>query len=386
MENDLVFALVAFGQAVLGISVLARRLSTNPATLALIIFIAVMTVVAVMPLAANQSAPVRTVYAAFLPPAFLLMGPSLWLYVKGLTSETPWTPKKEDSWHMLLPAAGLMATAMILVLPEGTRDTMFFAAIPDHMLTREDGVPLYAGVVALVLFALVIGWLAQSAFYAARIIRHLAHYRARLKDIFANNDQRELYWLNGILCIVGGVWILFFVSVMADNFFDYRLYGSQVASFLPLILIWAASFWGIGQKPGFENRYVPAEDESRVKYQRSALDKEQADRIAARLNKAMAEERLYLDANLSLPKLAKHTAITANKISQTLNEGLGTNFFDYVNGWRIEAARKMLRDSHMSVLDVSLTVGFNARSSFYKAFRHHTGQTPSQFRQDHPIT
>lgn len=381
MENDLVFALVACGQAVLGISVLARHLTTNPATLPLVLFIAVMAIVAAMPVAASQSASVRTVYAAFLPPAFLLMGPGLWLYVKGLTSETRWKLKKEDGWHMLLPAAGLMATAMILGLPEGTRDTMFFAAIPDHMLTREDGVPLYAGVVAIVLFFLVIAWLFQSVFYAARILRSLAHYRARLKDLFANNDQRELYWLNGILCIIGGIWLMFFSAVIADNFFDRRLYGQEVASVFPLVLIWTASFWGIGQKPGFENRYVPAEDSPRMKYQRSAMDEEQAGRIAARLNKAMAEDRLYLDANLSLPKLAKHMAISANKISQTLNESLNVNFFDYVNGWRIEAARKMLRDSDMSVLDISLAVGFNARSSFYKAFRHHTGQTPSAFRQ-----
>jgi YesN/AraC family two-component response regulator len=121
--------------------------------------------------------------------------------------------------------------------------------------------------------------------------------------------------------------------------------------------------------------------DSAKKYQRSALGSEQSDRIAAKINTVMATDKLYLDANLSLQKLASYLAISPNYISQTLNETLSINFFDFVNQWRIEAAKPKIIANQDTVLNIALEVGFNARSSFYKAFKQETGQTPSEFRK-----
>ena len=117
------------------------------------------------------------------------------------------------------------------------------------------------------------------------------------------------------------------------------------------------------------------------KYQRSALDEEQSSLIATKIEKAMREDEIYLDASLSLQKLAKHIFTSPNYISQTLNETQGVNFFDYVNKYRLGAAKRMLEQSNDSVLDIAMRVGFNAKSSFYSAFKKETGQTPSQYRK-----
>ena len=70
-----------------------------------------------------------------------------------------------------------------------------------------------------------------------------------------------------------------------------------------------------------------------------------------------------------------------NYISQTLNETLSINFFDFVNQWRIEAAKPKIIANQDTVLNIALEVGFNARPSFYKAFKQETGITPSEFRK-----
>jgi YesN/AraC family two-component response regulator len=68
------------------------------------------------------------------------------------------------------------------------------------------------------------------------------------------------------------------------------------------------------------------------------------------------------------------------------NQGRGINFFDYVNGWRItDAKRLLLQDARQSVLGVGFEVGFNAKSTFNAAFRKHAGMTPSDWRQKNPI-
>lgn len=94
----------------------------------------------------------------------------------------------------------------------------------------------------------------------------------------------------------------------------------------------------------------------------------------------MRKGKLYLDPNLSLHKLSRHVGAPPNLVSQTLNEKIGSNFFDYVAHWRIEASRPLILACDASVLAIALDVGFNSRSTFYKAFKRETGATPKGYR------
>jgi AraC-like DNA-binding protein len=95
----------------------------------------------------------------------------------------------------------------------------------------------------------------------------------------------------------------------------------------------------------------------------------------------MQDDRLYLDPNLSLTKLARHVRVASNHVSQTLNEALEETFFDYVNRWRIEAALPHIAEGKETVLTIALDVGFNTRSTFYTAFKRVTGMTPRAYRE-----
>ena len=117
------------------------------------------------------------------------------------------------------------------------------------------------------------------------------------------------------------------------------------------------------------------------KYEKSGLKKDDMVRIAIKIEKAMSRDKLFLDANLSLPVLAKHISAHPNYVSQTLNGHIGKSFFDYVNRWRIDHAKPLLAASDNNVLNITYDVGFNSRSSFYKAFKQETGITPTAFRK-----
>jgi AraC-like DNA-binding protein len=60
-----------------------------------------------------------------------------------------------------------------------------------------------------------------------------------------------------------------------------------------------------------------------------------------------------------------------------------TNFFDFVNKWRIETAKPKIIANEDTVLNIAFGVGFNARSSFYKVFKKETGKTPTEFRKSY---
>lgn len=327
--------------------------------------------------------PWYTFYVASIFPAWLLLAPSFWLYVEGLTSDIPWRIRPKQAIHFIPFVFGLIVAGLITSLP-----LEFHQAIFNDEADIDAGFPL---IVVVSMFLAMLLWAVQSGYYVIQIIIRLSKYRKQLKDLFASNEQRELGWLSWVLFIIAGTWLFSFASLMSTLLQDNSLFGYRFGFTLLLILVWTLAYWGLRQKPGFEGRYVNTEPETSVaisseptidkKYVRSALSKEQAQRIADKINATMKQEQLHLDSSLTLHKLARHVAISPNYISQTLNEAMGTNFFDFVNRWRIETAKPKIIANEDTVLNIALEVGFNARSSFYKVFKKETGKTPTEFRK-----
>ena len=69
-----------------------------------------------------------------------------------------------------------------------------------------------------------------------------------------------------------------------------------------------------------------------------------------------------------------------NAVSQTLNERIGSTFFDYVARWREEAAKPEIFTAKAIPLTIAMEVGFNSKWTFYKAFKNATGMTPADWR------
>jgi len=122
------------------------------------------------------------------------------------------------------------------------------------------------------------------------------------------------------------------------------------------------------------------------KYAKSGLTSDQLLTHKQCLDKLMQSRKEYLRPDLTLPKLAKAVGCSVNNLSQVINSGYGTSFFDYLNRYRIEHARKLLNNSNgqsNAILHIAFTVGFNSNSAFYSAFKKYVGMTPAQYRQKH---
>ena len=120
------------------------------------------------------------------------------------------------------------------------------------------------------------------------------------------------------------------------------------------------------------------------KYEKSTLTPERAERYLTRLLNHMETEKPYVDGELTLPKLAERLSIPPQHLSQTINERLQQNFFDFVNTYRVEEAKRRLLDpakQHYSVLAIAEEVGFNSKSAFNSVFKKHVRMTPSEFRK-----
>jgi len=105
--------------------------------------------------------------------------------------------------------------------------------------------------------------------------------------------------------------------------------------------------------------------------------------LAARLEKAMGEEELYLNPKLSLEDVAAHLCTNRTYLSACINRDLGKSFLEYVNAWRVRKACAILdspEGSTVTVKELSARCGFNSVSTFGRAFRKNTGHSPSDYR------
>lgn len=119
------------------------------------------------------------------------------------------------------------------------------------------------------------------------------------------------------------------------------------------------------------------------KYAKSGLTDEQLAAYRIRLDRAMQAKRLFLRPDMTLPRLAAEIDCSVNHLSQVINAGIGTSFFEYLNRHRIDYARELLASPEgrkMPILTIAFAVGFNSNSAFYAAFRKCVGQTPAQYR------
>ncbi|WP_291228418.1 helix-turn-helix domain-containing protein [Dokdonella sp.] len=117
-------------------------------------------------------------------------------------------------------------------------------------------------------------------------------------------------------------------------------------------------------------------------YAVSTLGKVDVTAAAARLRQLMEDERVYLDENLSLGRLAARVGLSTHQLSELVNREFGSGFSRFVRGYRVEAAKRMLLDEpQASVLSIGLAVGFSSQSTFYSAFREVTGEVPGRYRE-----
>ncbi|MCW8856947.1 MAG: AraC family transcriptional regulator [Kangiella sp.] len=331
----------------------------------------------------TQAVPNIGLYSlAIVIPSYICQPICLWFYVKGICSPTEWHIKQNRYLHFVLPALALLYALVLIFTPS--------QYLVELMHGTEQPLSQTAELLAMSTFAFMLIWIIQSSIYIYLIIRRLLTYRRELKQLFASNDKREMGWLLFVISGISVVWILAFFTLLLSfsGKADDVLTNTLLVGYF--VLLWLISFWGLRQKPGFNERYLQKEDlddiaalrtlkEVPAKYSRSGLDEQRSEKIADKIEQVMKAKSLYLNPDLSLKLLAAEIAEKPNYVSQALNQKLNSSFFDYVNGHRIEYSKQLIRQNKLPILDVAFASGFNAKSSFYKAFKMKTGQTPKQF-------
>lgn len=107
------------------------------------------------------------------------------------------------------------------------------------------------------------------------------------------------------------------------------------------------------------------------------------DMLMERICQLMEQEKLFLNSELKITEVAKRLNTNSAYISSCINTKKGCSFSAFVNSYRIDYAKQLLREQpDAKVYEICVLSGFSTETSFFRVFKAQTGKTPSEWRQD----
>ena len=218
-------------------------------------------------------------------------------------------------------------------------------------------------------------YLSSTIFFLILSFRLLKHSKWTEKK---GAKKRKV--LMHILIAITGFLTLNFILFTTAFFQSYSLNEvQQLSSFLLSFLIHLIGFIC------YLNPEIIVKEKNTKKYITSGLSKHQVLELSESLKFLLEEKHLYLKEDLRPHILASALGISTSNLSRVISEGLNTNFYNLINEYRINEAKKLCLSSEYSdakLIHIALDSGFSNKSSFIRNFKKFTGMSPSDFKKN----
>lgn len=230
----------------------------------------------------------------------------------------------------------------------------------------------------------------HSISYFILSARLIFQYREHLNNETASVDSTFHSWVLVFISIHALPVVLIMISVFSS-------YGEQTLMLMLLgfFTFSVAVYIAVMVKPELFHAFphqmlLPnSTEEKKQRYENSNLQEDRKERFLKKLLNYFETEKPYLSSELTLAELSEQIQIPSHYLSQVINEKMNCTFLDFVNGYRVRAAKRMLREDdnkQFTIISIAYDAGFNSKSTFYSAFKKHAGTTPSNYRKSLAIT
>ena len=99
-----------------------------------------------------------------------------------------------------------------------------------------------------------------------------------------------------------------------------------------------------------------------------------------RINRIVQFVEKNYNRKISLEDVGEQVGMSASSVSRFFKKRTRHNFWDYLNGFRIDRAAQMMIETEHTISEISYACGFNNISNFNRVFRERIGTTPSDYR------
>jgi AraC-like DNA-binding protein len=321
----------------------------------------------------------------FVEPFTVAFGPLLYLYVRSFKETITWQ-KVWPHFVLFVLYTGLSFIVYSEVGAKYPPSPVVPVAVTQHPLS----------------FIPVSIRLLQRLLYFFLSYRALTVYQRSIKQLFSETSRINLRWVRwliyGYLVLVISTIICYsLILKYPENFSLWVLIiGVMVSAY-----IYVAVLKGITQPTLWQLQPVPKEklekdlqeaekiplptvSPEKPRPVKAGMQPGKMDEIINGIHALMEKEKLYQETELTLQDLANKLNVPSYQVSQAINEGLNKSFYDLINNYRVEEAKRLLQDpqnENYTILSVGFEAGFNSKTTFNTVFKKFTGLTPTEFRE-----
>lgn len=321
----------------------------------------------------------------------LLHGPFLYWYVRTLLTQSRVVFTRKDVVH-LVPFVLFYVLSLFTDLPQ--------KMVPNPL--SEDTIPLSSNSIMAAYEAVLLHFAVLNVMsffiYSLLVVYLVIQHQRRISGYFSRKDTRiSLTW---VYLLPVSFFVITLLNILNES--HLLLQGTQPLTLHILsqccfsILL---CFFGVHQKPVFNlepqwpktAQEKPKEAEQGAVNEQSIQEKASEPLIEAaevavfkeEIDQYMREEKAYLNSDFSVYTLANALTLSRHTISFVLNSGFNKNFYQFVNGYRLEEMKSRLSeaDNKDTILDIGLACGFSSKSTYNTLFKKQYGCTPTQYRR-----
>ena len=297
-------------------------------------------------------------------PTFLLITPLLWFYLEELTgTRVRFTTR--SLLHFLPFLFIVLCSLSFRSLPPDSAFVVFMA--------RHQNLPI-------IIFWMIV--VAQFSCYQIFIQRKWQGYQHVMRQEVSNTEDISISWVKFFMAVFLVINICMLLALIAVIHLDLMTWVWKAIGVVFSLSVFALGYKGILQREIFfqDAIVIPVETVTATP-PTSKPDQHLIDRLVT----YMVDKKPYLNAELTLSDLAKDLDISRSQLSQLINDGIGENFYDFVNKYRVDEVKRLMTDpqaENYNLLGIALEAGFKSKSTFNLVFKRFTGLTPTEYRKN----
>lgn len=133
----------------------------------------------------------------------------------------------------------------------------------------------------------------------------------------------------------------------------------------PTLAVWQAEFmeWLLGLHEQINSRFDSNKNRQKIK-------------------QAIIYIQENYDKDLNMAVVSNHISMNYSLFSYLFKEYTGSNFVNYLKGIRMEEAKRLLAETDLRIIDISVKIGYDNEKHFMKIFKASCGVSPSEYRKN----
>ena len=353
------------------LSILLFRRSTNKRSNRLLAFLILLMTMASLNLYYNNAHLLKSnqiLRFIFLVVPFIIvlpMGPLIYFYLQSMLN---------PSFRLTRRHKLQFLTGIIDIVPQLTA-IIYFAGVYMKIIKNNPG-PWGLLIDQYNVYSDIPRWLSITVY----VLLSRRYLRLGATALAGNVQPAIRKWLQQfitVFLVFQLVWLVFLVPYVLPAYSNWLL---NKFDWYPIYIPLAIMIYWLGLKGYFMS--LTPETEKKKKTASRDIAKEVVGETIHLLQKSMEKDKLYLNPELNLDTVAKHTGIVAKTISTVLNQHQQTSFNEWVNGYRISEFKQKIRNGclqQLTILAIATECGFSSQATFQRIFKQSQGMTPSEY-------